>query len=444
MKTGRIVRLVAKLLAVLVLASSVLPGMAAAQQASAGSVTEAVRLRDAGNYSEAIALLKTHLRSYPDDGDAIRVLAQTQYWAKDFAGARETYERAVKLHPEDTTLRRQYAQFLNETRVQRGWVKVEPAFHHDDQPIDRSELYAEAGWFLNPALSLALNLSGKRFQLSDTASRSASSASIALSHVEASSGASFGISGGVLTRSFASGSEWIGSASASARLSPALRLRGILERQGYFYTEGSLSTAVMTNASKVFLSLQSERNFLGEASAQLLQFHDDNATTTAYLWLLAPVMKSASHSVHVGYSGAYQNTSELRFALEQPGQTANPGSAGYNFAGRYSPYYTPLDLQTHSIIGAFAGGLDGSVIFRLSGGYAVIGSESGPQFVPVALTGPPRTVVRLTTASRDTHPWNARATIEVNGKSPLLIGVETARTAFYSSAGAFAAWTLKF
>lgn len=422
------------------------PVNAPAQEASASSVAEADRLRNAGDYAHAIALLKTHLRSYPNDGDAIRMLAQTQYWSRDFQAARETYERAIRLHPEDITLRAHYQQFLNETRAQRGWVKVQPSFRHDDQPLNRMELQAEAGWFLKPATSLALAVSGARFQLSDTATRSVSSASIALAHVAAESGAAFGMSAGMIRRSFHSGSELIGSVSASGKLSPAVRLRGSVERDGYFYTERSLSTSVMTNAAKVFLSLESKSNILGEVSGQLVQFEDDNATTTAYAWVLVPVVKSQTSTLHVGYSGAYQNTSELRFELEQANQTANPGSASYNFAGRYAPYYTPLDLQTHSVIVALAAGLRGSTIFRLNGGYAVIGSENAPQFVPVAMTGPPRTVVVLTTPSRDTHPWNARATVELNasGNSPFLVGVETARTTFFSSAGAFASWTLKF
>ncbi len=426
--------------------SCALPGVTSGQETGVSSVAEAGRLREAGDYTHAIALLKTHLRSYPSDGDAIRMLAQTQYWAKDFAGARETYERAVRLHPEDTALRQQYAQFLNETWAQRGWIKFSPAFRHDDQPLDRAELLAEAGWFISPATSFALNLSGMRFQLSDTASRSVGSASIGLAHVATESGAAFGVTGGVLHRSFEASNKLIGSLSASARLSPAVRLRGAIERDGYFYTERSLSTAVMTNAARVFLSLESSKNFLGELSAQLLAFDDDNSTGTAYAWILAPLVKSQTSTLHIGYSAAYQNTSELRFEPEEPTQSANPASAGYNFAGRYSPYYTPLDLQTHSVIAAFVGGLGGSTKFRLNGGYAVIGSETAPQFVPAARTGQPRTVAALTTASRDTHPWNARATLELNGsaRSPILIGVETARTAFYSSAAVFASWTLKF
>lgn len=433
-------------LGIFALGHCAVPTVSLAQENRASSVAEADRLRNAGDYGHATALLKAHLRSYPNDGDAIRMLAQTLYWANDFSGARETYERAINLHPGDTTLSREYSQFLNETGVQRGWLKVSPAFWRDDQPLSRTELQAEAGWFVNPALSVALKLSGARFQLSDTASRSVGSASIAVIRVGNKSGATLGVSAGVLNRSFDSSNELIGSVSASAKLSPTLRLRGSLEREGYFYTEGSLSTSIMINAARVFLSFESRKSFLGEVSAQLQQFKDDNSTTTAYAWVLAPVLKSQTGTVHVGYSGAYQNASELRFELEQPMQSANPGSSSYNFAGRYSPYYTPLALQTHSVIAAFTGGLGGSAIFRLNGGYAVIGSELAPQFVPVASTGPPRTVVGLTTADRDTHPWNARATIELNasGKFPLLIGVETARTAFYSSSGVFASWTLKF
>lgn len=422
-----------------------LPAAVRAQESSTDAVAEAVRLRNAPDFAGSIALLQAHLRSFPNDGDAIRLLAQTQYWAQDFAGARRTYERALILHPEDSSLRRQYEQFLAEIARSRGWVSVNPSFHHDDQPLSRFEVNAEAGAYLAPATSLALSLTGTNFRLADTASRSVSSAVIGFSHASAESGASISLSGGALHRSFDSKNDLIGKAAVGFKLSPAVRARLQFERAAYLYTEASLSTSVMTNMESGFLTFNASNGWLGELSAQLQQYPDDNSLTTAYGWFLAPVARTAGQSFHVGYSGAYQNAAELRFQLETPNQKVSPASSNFNFGGRYSPYYTPLDLQTHSLISALALGLNTSSVFRVNGSYAVVGSENSPHFAPVSLTAPPRTEARLNVTSRDTHPWTARATLEFNSThSPFLIGAEAARTAFYSSAGAFASWTLKF
>lgn len=430
----------------LLIMATAVPGRLASQETSSSAVAEAMRLRNAGAFEESIVLLKAHLRAYPNDGDAIRLLAQTQYWVKDLEGAKQTYERALELHPEDVTLRQQYSQMLSETAHPGGWVKVSPAFHHDDQPMDRLEVTGEAGWFVRDATSIGLRVLAMQFSLEDSASRNATSAALTFSGSSRESGLNFEATGGFLQRSFGSGSDLIGSGSLSVPINPPVRLRGVLDRAGYFYTEASLSRAVMTNTAGAYLTLNSSRGWLGEISAQIQQYPDDNSTTTAYAWLLAPVIKSAHSMVHLGYSGAFQNARELRFGLEKPTQAVGPANPNYNFAGRYSPYYTPKDLKTHSVIAALMFGQGGTALLRLNGGYAVNGSENAPHFVPVSLLSPPRTEARLTMVSRDIHPWNARGSVDLNAtrNSALTLGAETARTAFYSSVGAFASWMLKF
>src|SRR5512132_364117 len=93
-----------------------LPATVAAQVESGTSQREeAVRLRNAGDFAGAVKALRSHLASYPDDGDALRLLAQTLYWRRDFSESRTAYENALSIHPEDTELRLQYGQMLIET-----------------------------------------------------------------------------------------------------------------------------------------------------------------------------------------------------------------------------------------------------------------------------------------------------------------------------------------
>jgi hypothetical protein len=91
------------------------PVTAGSRMETQDAVAEAQRLRDAGEFAAAAELLRAQVAEKPEDGDAARLLAQTLYWLKDFAGARAVYEIAVVRHPEDTTLRLQYARMLAET-----------------------------------------------------------------------------------------------------------------------------------------------------------------------------------------------------------------------------------------------------------------------------------------------------------------------------------------
>src|SRR5688572_12911371 len=52
-------------------------------------------LRGERKFEQAAELLKKHLETYPDDGDAARLLAQTLYWLHDERGAVLEYERAI-------------------------------------------------------------------------------------------------------------------------------------------------------------------------------------------------------------------------------------------------------------------------------------------------------------------------------------------------------------
>jgi|GEM_PF-2052426 len=80
------------------------------------AVEQANALRDRGDIAAAARLLESHVASYPGDGNAARLLAQTRYWLKDIAGATALYDAALSRHPHDTATRLDYAQMLMETR----------------------------------------------------------------------------------------------------------------------------------------------------------------------------------------------------------------------------------------------------------------------------------------------------------------------------------------
>ena len=80
------------------------------------SVEVAIAERDSGRFEHAAGILRQVLEREPDNGDAGRLLAQTLYWMKDTAGARILYERGIRQHPADWSLRLDYARMLVETR----------------------------------------------------------------------------------------------------------------------------------------------------------------------------------------------------------------------------------------------------------------------------------------------------------------------------------------
>lgn len=88
------------------------------------TVESATARRDQGDFAAAAAMLRDVLSREPDNGDALRALAQILYWVKDVAGAATLYEEGMRRHPEDTSLQLDYATMLVETRSDRRAMEV--------------------------------------------------------------------------------------------------------------------------------------------------------------------------------------------------------------------------------------------------------------------------------------------------------------------------------
>ena len=88
---------------------------ASAAAAQAAAVRQAEGLQSAGDFAGAIQILRAHLTTHPDDGDAARLLALTLYWTHDLPSARTLYDEALQRHPTDHRLRLEYGRMLVET-----------------------------------------------------------------------------------------------------------------------------------------------------------------------------------------------------------------------------------------------------------------------------------------------------------------------------------------
>lgn len=89
-----------------------------------GAVAQASRLRDLGDLSGAVRLLRAHLTEHPGDGDAARLLAQTLYWLKDTPAAIATYNAALSRNPHDTAAMLDYGRLLVETRRDASALRI--------------------------------------------------------------------------------------------------------------------------------------------------------------------------------------------------------------------------------------------------------------------------------------------------------------------------------
>lgn len=469
-------------------------------------VSEARHQRDAGNLSQAAAILRAHLAEWPDDGDAARLLAQTLYWMKDIPASRRAYETALSRHPEDTTLILQYARMLAETgesararqllaplerlpatradaRALLGtiaywngdltlartllaealeedprqqdarrildeiltatapWVRISSGFRHDDQPLDRASVGLDARWFATPLVPVTVHVEPSGFWSNGRSTGKVADADVTVAAFSPSMRLESEAGAGLVYRSFGDrAADWQGHAMAGVRLGPAVTLRGRVERAPYFNTVASLATRVTTTAASGTLSLNSSRGWLGEASYRRQRFEDGNHVTSAYGWLLVPIVHRGGTDLRVGYAIASDTADESRFVLANTIQLYPPGNPLFSTAGVYDPYYTPKNQLTQSAVGSLSAHLSRTATLRLDGAYAVRATEDLPTFV--VSNGQ----VVLTFVNSAFTPWHGRGALEFALSPSLSVALtaDVGRTAFYSWAAAGVQVTRRF
>lgn len=449
-----------------------LTALPAPARAQAAPVAEAMALRDRGQLGEAASRLRAHLTVSPDDGDAARLLAQTLYWMGDVAGAREVYDAALARHPQDSRVRLEFARMFAETgdraaarallatirtsasgaaadallgrlaywegdlseaarlfetalsrepgltdarrqldeirTLAAPWIRIGTGLRRDDQPLTRLMHGIEAGWFATPLTPVRVNVEPVRFRSSAPDVR-LWQAEASVSHAAPRQRLETTARLGLLTSSGAV-TTWTGSGQLGVRLSPTSTLGVELRRSPYLWTTSSVDGSVVPTTLRAQAGWK-DNGGQAEAAVERQWFADDNAVTVAYAWVLAPVLRGDRVSVQAGYAYSFEDARESRFDL----------------TGRYVPYYTPEERQTHGAIGAVALGRAGGPRISLNGMYSLRTTEQAPGFAVVD-----GAAVR-TPAPRRSHPWNLNAGVEVpiGNRLTLAVAGEIGKQAFY-------------
>jgi len=493
-RRGSLVRSAARVIALSLVAIAAV----GAQVPVRDTVAEARQLHDAGSLKAVEELLRPYLENHPDNGDAARILAQTLYWLKRPSEARTMYEAALVRHPEDITLRLDYGRMLVETsdrtrarellaplrgsaesrgraelllgtlaywngdytaaarlfrealradssqrdaRRQLGEILMVTApriqaaadLRHDDQTLDRISGDVHASWNATPLLRFTTRVRQMQFHLGDTVTRGLTAAEVGLSHFAPAARLETEVAGGWLQRLGGTSSDWTGRVGLGLRFPQHVTLRVRAEREPYLYTLASVSTPVMTQTIGTTLDLDSH-GWLGQIAANSERYPDANAVSTAFVWLLAPLVNTPEGQLQIGYSAAAQNADDGRYVLANPTQPYQPGDPRFNTLGVYAPYYTPNNLLAQSVLGAFAVHPGGGVEVHASGALGIRATDDAPQYKVVTRGAPPSPTVELSYHRRVSALWNVRGSLgaPLSEGWRLDISGESGRTAFYT------------
>jgi hypothetical protein len=367
------------------------------------------------------------------------LLGTADYWSGDLTAARREFATALSLDTSVTDARRQLTEI--ETAA-AAWIRIGSAFWNDDQPLRHASFDAEAGWYPNPLTPLVIRAVSTVFD-GDPRAESVSSADASLTTYVPAAHLDLGVGAGVLQRSFADASDWTARAALGVRLPHTIILQTRFERAPYTHTLRSLAQAVMVRSLEGGVRWGAPRGWLGEVLARREDYPDDNSVSTAYAWLLAPLVRRTAATVQAGYSFTAQSAEESRFS---PRWDVNvpPGQAAATVPGEYDPYYTPRNLRAHSALVAASVRPGGRWTLSADGRYALSARDEAP--VLVAVPAPPNVTVTRGFYERTFTPWNARGSIEVAATESMRIGLmaEHGRGAYYSFTSARIGLTYAF
>jgi tetratricopeptide (TPR) repeat protein len=353
------------------------------------------------------------------------LLGTIAYWAGDLTTAAARFREALAVDPAHAEARRQLDEIAS---ITRSWVAVLSSLWHDDQPLDRIGVGFEAGWYLTPLAPLHIRVEPLHYALLGSTT-SVWTAVANLSHFEPHGRLETEIAGGILRRSAGeSATSWIGRAAVAVRLPRRVRIGGRLERSPYLHTLASLETAVMITTAAAQLRLDDSAGWLGEAEFRGDHYADNNATRSAYAWLLAPIVRRQRWVVQAGYAAAVSDSDELRFVLADRMQPYPPGDPRFDTTGVYDPYYTPRNQLSHSVITAVRLSRSGGATLHAGGSYAFHATEDAPSFFVS-----PDGMVQRSEAERELTPWRGRLdlAVPISSRATLSLSGEVGRTSFY-------------
>ena len=411
-------------------------------------IAQAELLRNAGHYAEAAELLRSFLRQQPDDARALVMLAETLYWQGDFSAARKYFRAVLQRDPNNAAARRQ----LDEIQAASApWMRLQWELLDDNQPLVRNRFDLHAAAYINPLWSIGLRINPEWIDAEDaTTSLVRVEGSLggflpgARTELELSAGATRWHSDdnpGVSSNA----AEPTGRARIGVRAGSGLTISAIAERALYTATIASLAEPLPTTSLRLMTRL--ERNgWLGEAALQRESYPDDNAITTTYAWLLAPIVRTTTTQLHAGYAFSFQDAASSRFVAVVP---QRPGSGG-TLEGRYEPYFTPERELQHGVAASLAVSAGKGARFQVNGSYGAYARRAVPVLERGVDPGPGppnrNPVIREQFKSETFHPFNVRAagTLPLGRQATFTLEAERLRTSFYQQTRLSAFMSLRF
>jgi Tfp pilus assembly protein PilF len=455
---------------------------------AAVTVAAAAAHRDSGRFEKAALILREVLEVQPANGEAVRMLAQTLYWMKDTSGARVLYERGIAEHPEDWTMRLDYAQMLVENRRDARALELLPPLH------DLPEARARAASLLGTLRYWQGDLAGaaRSFKVAIDADSTSAAAIRQLDEIRAVA-APWIAAGATGMHDDQPLDRFGGELEAGWYVDPSLALSARVRPIYFSYGDTESATIVAADAGfshYAHAARITTRLAAGAASKMgdvawtewiasgSLRFRlpgsvyiEGRGERGPYLATVASLQESvtsAAGAVAVGIEHPRGWLGEAAFRTERfedentvrsayawllaPVLRSDEASVSVGYAFglqdadesrffvQYIPYYTPENIVSHSAVGSMRIRVSPSASLTMRGSHALYAREDAP--VLQGISGP----FVLAFDRRRFTPWDAHFSLDgaVSRSLTLSASVDAMKTAFYQATSAGVRATYRF
>jgi len=354
-----------------------------------------------GEYRESREVALGLLRGGRRDVEAEEIAATAAYWSGDFRSAEREFAGILRLHPERTESRKSLLEIRSAARPQ---LKVEAELTSDSQPYRIARSSAEGSIFSDPltrwdATAGTYTIDPVRGRVDHVAPFAGVGAEITIPSLALVIHPRLGVI------RFPDGeSRLLGGLSGTLRTSRRSRLT--LEgrrRELLAGLESSDEHATIDSLGAVF-HLEPRPRWIGELRGETLEYSDGNHGESFSAYVLAPLATMGTARMSAGLSGAWRDTDQSRFRIDEIRAERTVDFFTYHYEGVYDPYHTPQSLKEVRVMmsmeltrGRFIGQIRGDL-----GTARDRATAFGPPIGPTPL---PNLDTYALTYSREFHPW---------------------------------------
>lgn len=392
-------------------------GLNAFGQAKTDTLKLASQYRNKAQYGKAAKLLTQYTKNHPKDASAVWLLAQTTYWQGHNKKAKQYYNQALQLEPNNDYLQIDYARSLSGMGEwkQANQVLAKPSLQNKKYPdidIIQGQMAYWKGNYKQTSLDVANAQQKDRYnplakQLQDDVAQAKApwlKVSVGytidgqpLQNIAPSVEAGFyfhplsSLQVGAYSPIFigngnVSSAQWlqVSNRSLFTKSGTILQLgAGIVkfpgnqigwsalgylkqpiykklyfevlaEHKPYFTTLTSIDSTVNVTHFAPILAWDDKNGLSGQVTFDGQYFDDKNLVYAIYGWLFAPPIKVSVIELRFGYGYSYSNSKESRFVSDRSlADIIANYSTNPDVTGVYSPYFTPNQQHVHSLLVSF-------------------------------------------------------------------------------------------